>query len=385
LRRRRLRRRGSDDREGEGEGEGGEGAGPDVPDAGSGEPEGAEQPSDSAKSEEAGQADQADQATGADVEDEHAAGARQPTGRAGGAAKGIVEVLGNGSAFLRVDPPDPSDADVYISAAQVRRCELVSGDEVTGPVRTPRRSERYPSLVRVETINGAPADTVSDGAHYDELPVAWPSERIALGAGDPTLEAIEWLTPLGLGSRAVIVGPHGSGKTETLRRLLAALNGREGLELIVVLAGVRPEEIADWAQGAPAPLAALSFAASAEAQGQAVERAIDSAKRLAARGSNAVVLIDGLCGLGAGAARKALAAARNLREAGSLTVIATADAPIGGETTVIALDHALASTGRQPIIDLLASSTLRAELLVGEDGAQAIARARAAALENAAG
>ena len=76
-------------------------------------------------------------------------------GAAGAIAEGVVEVLGNGSAFLRVDPPEPSDDDVYISAAQVRRCELVSGDRVTGPVRTPRRSERYPSLVRIDTINGA--------------------------------------------------------------------------------------------------------------------------------------------------------------------------------------------------------------------------------------
>ena len=133
-------------------------------------------------------------------------------------AAGVVEVLGNGSAFLRVDPPEPSDEDVYISAAQVRRCELVSGDRVTGPVRTPRRSERYPSLVRIDTINGASADTVSDGARYEDLPVAWPSERLALDSKDPTLEAIEWLTPLGRGSRAVIVGRARAGKTETLRR-----------------------------------------------------------------------------------------------------------------------------------------------------------------------
>ncbi len=136
----------------------------------------------------------------------------------GRSATGVVEVLGNGSAFLRVAPPEPSDEDVYISAAQVRRCELVSGDEVTGPVRTPRRSERYPSLVRIDTINGAPADTVSDGSRYEDLPVAWPSERLTFGDADRTLEAIEWLTPLGRGSRAVIVGSRQAGKTETLRR-----------------------------------------------------------------------------------------------------------------------------------------------------------------------
>src|ERR1019366_10141048 len=110
-------------------------------------------------------------------------------------AAGVVEVLGNGSAFLRVDPPEPSDDDVYISAAQVRRCELISGDRVTGSVRAPRRSERYPSLIRIDTINGASAETVSEGARYEDLPVAYPSERLALGSEDPTLEAIEWIAP----------------------------------------------------------------------------------------------------------------------------------------------------------------------------------------------
>jgi transcription termination factor Rho len=305
------------------------------------------------------------------------------TGSTGETATGVVELLGNGSAFLRVSPPEASDEDVYISAAQVRRCELVSGDGVSGPVRAPRRSERYPSLVRIDTINGASADAVSDGARYEDLPVDYPSQRLAMGSEDPTLEAIEWLTPLGRGSRAVIVGAAYAGKTETLRRLVQALNGQEDLELTVVLSGARPEEIAQWQEGPVPPVAALSFAASADAQGQAVERAVESAKRVAARGGHAVVLIDSLDGLNAHAARKALAAARNLRDGGSLTVIATATGPLGGETAVIALDVALTSTGRQPILDLLSSSTLRPELLVGEDGARAITQARATAMEAA--
>ncbi len=296
-------------------------------------------------------------------------------------AEGVVELLGNGSAFLRVSPPEPSDEDVYISAAQVRRCELVSGDRVSGPVRTPRRSERYSSLVRIDTINGASADTVSESARYDDLPAAYPSERLALDSKDPTLEAIEWLTPLGRGSRAVIVGASRSGKTETLRRLLDAVSGREGLELTVVLIGARPEEITAWQEGPVPPVAALSLAASADSQGQAVERAIDAAKRVAARGGDALVLIDSLDGLHPHAARKALVAARNLREGGSLTVIATASRPFGGETTVISLDVALTSTGRQPILNLIDSGTLKPELLVGEDGAEAITKARAVAAE----
>jgi transcription termination factor Rho len=313
---------------------------------------------------------------------ERAEPAERRRGRAGELAEGVVELLGNGSAFLRVSPPDPSDEDVYISAAQVRRCELVSGDRVSGPVRTPRRSERYPSLVRIDTINGAPADTVG-GARYEELPVAYPSERLVLGAEDPTLEAIEWLTPLGRGSRALIVGAARAGKTETMRRLMSAVSARADLEVTLVLAGARPEEITEWQQGAIPPAAALSFAASADSQGQAVERAVDAAKRVATRGGDALVLIDGLDGLHPHTARKALAAARNLRDAGSLTLIATAMRPFGGETTVIALDVALTSTGREPILDLVGSGTLRPELLVGQDGARAITQARAAALEGA--
>jgi transcription termination factor Rho len=295
-------------------------------------------------------------------------------------AEGVVELLGNGSGFLRVSPPDPSDDDVYISAAQVRRCELVSGDKVTGPVRPPRRSERYPSLVRVDTITGRAADEVAEGTPYDELPSQFPAERLALGSEDATLKAIEWLTPLGRGSRATIVGASRAGKTEALRRLATALKEHEDLEVSVVLAGARPEELADWKAAGIEPVSFVSFAASPDAQAQAIERAVDTAKRVAARGGNAVVLVDTLCHVHPPAARRALAAARNIVDGGSLTIVATAYEAVGGETTVIALDQALTSTGRFPALDLVASGTLRAELLVGDAGADAIAQARAAAL-----
>jgi transcription termination factor Rho len=297
------------------------------------------------------------------------------------AVEGVVEVLGNSSAFLRVKPPEPSEGDVYISAAQVRRCDLVSGDRVSGPVRTPRRSERYSSLVRIDMINGEPADSVAEGTRYEDMPVSYPSERLAFDSEDATLKAIEWLTPLGRGSRAVIVGGARAGKTETLRGILGALASREGLELTLVLAGVRPEELADWREGPVAPATTLTFAASPDAQGQAVESMIETAKRIAVRGGNAIVLIDGLDGMHPHTARKVLAAARNLTEGGSLTVIATAARPFGGETTVIALDAVRASTGQLPALDLVSSGTLKPELLVGEEGAEAITRARATAAE----
>jgi transcription termination factor Rho len=291
--------------------------------------------------------------------------------------EGVVELLANGSGFVRVDPPDPSDEDIYISSAQVKRCELVSGDRIAGPKRAPRRSERFASLIRVETINGRPASELADSVRFDDLPAARPSERLKIGSEDPTLKAIEWLTPFGKGSRVTIVGASRSGKSEALRRLAGALAGREEFALSVALAGVRPEEISEWAQGPVAPDAAVSFAASEEARNGAIEPVIDQARRLAARGADAIVLIDTLDGVSPQTARKATASARNIVDGGSVTVIATASQPVGGETTVISLDVALASIGRFPALDLLASGTLRPELLVGEAGAEAIARTRA--------
>jgi transcription termination factor Rho len=294
--------------------------------------------------------------------------------------EGVVDLLGNGSGFLRISPPEPSDGDVYISAAQVRRCELVDGDTVAGPVRAPRRSERYPSLVRVDTINGRPADEVAEGTPFEELPAKLPTERFALGGDDPTLGAIVHLTPIGRGSRVTIAGPSFAGKTEALRLLALALQAQEGVDVTVVLAGVRPEELAGWSADGIQPAVSLSFSASGDARGQAVERAVDAARRQAARGGHAVLLIDTLDGLPGLTARKALGAARAIADGGSLTVIATASEPLGGETTVVVLDRALTSSGRFPALDLVASGTLRPDLLVGEEGARTIAEARQSAL-----
>ena len=209
----------------------------------------------------------------------------------------------------------------------MKRCELVSGDRVAGPVRAPRRSERFPSLVRIDTINGRPADEVAEGTRFDDLPAAFPEERFELGSEDPTVKAIEWLTPFGKGSRVVIAGPSRAGKSEALRRLAEALAGVEGVELSVVLAGVRPEETGDYGDGATAPVTAVSFAASPDAQAGAIEQVIEQGRRVAARGGDAVVVIDSLEYIAPGAARRALAAARNIAGGGSLTVIAAAPAP----------------------------------------------------------
>ena len=160
-----------------------------------------------------------------------------------------------------------------------------------------------------------------------------------------------------------ITGPSRAGKTEALRRLATTLADRPDTQVSLVLAGVRPEEIADWEQGPVAPAAAISFAASADTQAQTLERAVDQSRRLAVRGAHVVVLIDTLSGIQPHAARKLLASAKNIPGGGSLTVIATAAEPLGGETTVIALDASVARTGQFPALDPAGTWTMRRERL----------------------
>ncbi|MEO9118655.1 MAG: Rho termination factor N-terminal domain-containing protein, partial [Solirubrobacteraceae bacterium] len=331
-----------------------------------------------------------DEASSSPEEDDDSRSARDTEGDRGAgdsdggeepSIEGVVELLAGGSGFVRVDPPEPSDEDVYISAAQVKRCELVSGDRVSGPKRAPRRSERFASLIRIETINSRPASELADSVRYDELPAAFPADRIKLGSEDPTVKTIEFLTPFGKGSRVTIVGPARAGKTEALKRIAAALGAEDGPTVSLVLAGARPEEITEWSQGPHLPAAAVALGASEEVVNSALEPVIDQARRLAARGADAIVLIDSLDACSSQAARRALGSARNIVDGGSLTVIATASAPIGGETTVIALNLEAAATGRFPALDLIASGVLRPELLVGQAGADAIAAARVEAAE----
>ncbi|MCK9249163.1 MAG: Rho termination factor N-terminal domain-containing protein [Solirubrobacteraceae bacterium] len=297
----------------------------------------------------------------------------RPTVQDGETVTGAVTIGDNGSGTLATD----DGVEVFLSAGQVRRCELTDGDRVSGPVRPPRRSERFPSLVRVETVNGEPADARSSGPRDDDQRAVHPHELLVPSGDDPTVLAIGWLTPIGRGSRAVIAGPSGAGKTEALRRLGVALRDNEQVEVVTVLAGTRPEETGDWVDAGLEPTATVDLGASPDHRTKAIDEAVERGRRTAAGGGHAVLLVDSLDGLGEGAARRILSAARRLASGGSLTIIATRDAPVGGESTVVTLDRSFTITGRFPAIDLPASGTMRPELLVGEEGAAAIAAARA--------
>ena len=277
--------------------------------------------------------------------------------------EGTIEVLGNGSAFVRVKPPGQSDEDVYVSAAQVRRCELKSGDKVTGPARPARRSERYPSLVRVVTINGSSADEVSVGTPFDKLEAGFPTQKIGFSSRSSTMKSIASSAPFGRGSRVSVIGTFASGRSTTLRMLAAELAAIEDVELSVVLAGARPEERAEWVAAGISPAAVETLTASADSQAKAIDRAIESARKVTAKGGHSAVVIDSIDDLDAHAARKVLGAARNVPGAGSLTVIAASREPVGGETTLIFLVSQDGGRIGDPAVDKAKSKTLRSNLL----------------------
>lgn len=226
---------------------------------------------------------------------------------------GALDILANGSGFLRVDPAGQSRGDVYVSPAQIRRCELRSGDEVSGPVRPPRRNERHPSLIRVETVNGAAAEPPEQRPWFGDLTPVWPRERLGEIGG----------VPFGKGSRVAIIGPPGAGATPLLYDAVKALG--DGAPVQVVLAGARPEEVPAWRE-LGVPVLGGSFERSPEAQAQAAELAIERAKRTVERGGDAVVVIDSLQALPPGTRRRVFGAGRATEEGGALTVIA-----VGGE------------------------------------------------------
>jgi transcription termination factor Rho len=268
------------------------------------------------------------------------------------AIAGMLDVLPNGSGFLRV----ADGADVYVSPAQIRRCELRAGDEVAGPARPARRNERHPSLVRVESVNGGDPEQPAERADFASLTPVHPHERLAAPAA---LSAV----PFGKGSRVAIAGPSGAGATRLLREIVSTLAAQpDGPELVVVLAGARPEEVTDWNRETDVPVFGGSFDCSPDEHAQAIQLAVERAKRIVERGGDAVVVIDTLEAVPAGVARRAFGAGRRAEQGGSLTVFAAVGE--SGEQLRVASTRIVLSGGSgEPAVDAERSGAQRADLL----------------------
>ncbi|MEA2421158.1 MAG: transcription termination factor Rho [Thermoleophilaceae bacterium] len=272
---------------------------------------------------------------------------------------GVLDILPNGSGFMRPDAFAHSRDDVYVSPAQIRRCELRAGDQIEGPVRSPRRNERHPSLVRVDQVNGQDAEQPAERLRFEDLTPVFATQALTPPDG---LDS----APFGRGSRVAVGGPPGSGITTLLRRIVLGLKAaHEDLDIVVVLAGVRPEEVTEWKRDSAVTVAGGGFDRPMDEQAQAADSAVERGKRAVEAGRHAVVVIDSLDALPPAAARRVFGAARATEEAGSLTVIAStgmAGEPLRQATTRIVLEPG-DSSGPAPARLAPASGTLRADLL----------------------
>ena len=290
-----------------------------------------------------------------------AAAEESPSEAAEEARTGVLELLPAGGGLVRRAAHVESPDDPYVSPAQIKRLELRAGDEVTGPVRPPRRSERHPALVRIDSVNGADAATGRPGRkRFEELTPIWATERLAVP------DELSQAAPFGKGSRVALGGEPGVGASTLLRKILATLAERQPeLQQAVVLAGARPEEVTDWRRDSSAAVTGGAFDEPLAELGRAAELAIEQAKRTVEQGGDALVAIDSLAFLPFETARAVFGAARNAQQGGSLTIVAVTGSSQDLRrlaTTRVMLDAG--SSGRFPgSVVSSASGTTRAELL----------------------
>lgn len=239
---------------------------------------------------------------------------------------------------------------VLVSAAQVRRCELRAGDLVEGPVRSGRRGERRPGLLRVEKVNGA-EPVEGRGPAFEQLTAVTPTRPIPLkiDADDVLTRTVDLLSPLAFGHRLLVRAEPVSGRTTLLRGLARAVLAAENPpEVIVLLVDERPEEVTEWRKIEGAEIVDAGADMRASDQLRRAEMALATAKRRAEAGQDVVLLIDSLTRIAvaaddASAAKPFFGAGRDLAEpeAGSLTVIAVA---LRGSSDGEAVERAVATT-----------------------------------------
>ncbi len=323
---------------------------------------------------------------------------------------GVVEILQDGFAFLRSPEANylPGPDDIYVSPSQVRKFAMRTGDTVEGEIRAPKDGERYFAILKVNTINGQPPESIKHRLNFDNLTPLYPDEKLNLELDDPTYKdltprVIELVTPIGKGQRALIVAPPRSGKTVMMQNIAhsIAINHPE-VTLMVLLIDERPEEVTDMARSVKGEVISSTFDEPATRHVQVAEMVIEKAKRLVELKHDVVILLDNITrlarayntvipssgkvltgGVDANALQRPkrfFGAARNIEEGGSLTIISTALVDTGSRmdevifeefkgtgNSEIILDRKLSDKRTFPAIDITKSGTRKEELLVGKD------------------
>ncbi len=319
---------------------------------------------------------------------------------------GVLEILPDGYGFLRADTLLPGKDDIYVSIAQIRRYGLRTGDFVEGRSRPQRDSDKFAALLYVEKLNGHDPVEDKDRLSFDSLTPIYPNRRIVLESeknrDNMPIRLMDLVAPIGFGQRAMIIAPPDSGRIFMLREMGKAIKQNDPeAHIMMLLVDAAPEEVTEIREDLEAEVFASTFAESPESQTRVSETMLESAQRLVEDGRNVVILLDSLTKLTrayqsaltqSGRAltntvtpaalvrpKRFFGMARNTREGGSLTIIATIAIETGSRVDDIIYEEFKGTANMElrlcppranaplfPLIDLQHSGTKKDDMLFGE-------------------
>ena len=328
-------------------------------------------------------------------------------------ANGILEVMQDGFGFIRSDNYLPGDNDVYVSPAQIRRFGLKTGDILTGNTRVKTQGEKFSALLYVSTINGLRPSEAMQRKNFEDLTPIFPNQRIRLEMPDSStaMRIMDLVSPIGKGQRGMIVSPPKAGKTTLLKEVALSVQKTEpNMHLLILLIDERPEELTDIREAIGGPNVEViysTFDELTEHHKRVSEMVIARAKRLVEHGKDVMILLDSITRLSRAynlivppsgrtlsggldpaalySPKRFFGAARNMREGGSLTILATALVDTGSKMDDVVyeefkgtgnmelmLDRKLQEKRVFPAIDIPKSGTRREDLLLNKEEQEAI-------------
>lgn len=334
-------------------------------------------------------------------------------------AEGILEVLPDGYGFIRSANYLPGDSDVYVAPSQIRRFGLKTGDIITGSTRIKTSGEKFSALLLVKSINGYTPEEAVKRKNFEDMTPIFPEEKLKLETpvSSVAMRIMDMMSPVGKGQRGMIVSPPKAGKTTLLKEVAKSVKrNNPEIRLIVLLIDERPEEVTDIREAIEGPNVEViysTFDELPEHHKRVAEMVMERAKRLVEHGNDVMILIDSITrltraynltvppsgrtlsgGLDPAALhmpKKFFGAARNMREGGSLTILATALVETGSKMDDVVyeefkgtgnmemvLDRKLSEKRVFPAIDILKSGTRRDDLLLSKEEQEAIATMRKA-------
>ncbi len=317
-------------------------------------------------------------------------------------SQGVLEILPDGYGFLRVEGYYPGPEDIYVSASQIRRFNMRTGDLVSGQVRPPKDNEKYFALLKVQAVNMIDPDSLKKRTHFEELTPIYPIERMRLETEpkETAMRLVDVMAPVGKGQRGMIVAPPKAGKTTLLKKIANSITtNHPDVHLIVLLIDERPEEVTDMSRSVKGEVVSSTFDLPSENHVRVAELVLERAKRMVEVGKDVVILLDSITRLAraynlveppsgrtlsGGVDPSALhkpkrffGAARKIEEGGSLTIMATALVETGSRMDEVIfeefkgtgnmelhLDRKLADRRIFPAIDIIRSGTRKEELLL---------------------